>query len=65
MLQKPPVEPPPQSVGCKYCVVGHVPTWRHDTQEYVHVIQVKSADGLSTQVTSASCVAFKKETASG
>jgi len=42
-------------VGCPYCVRGHAPTWRHETQEWQHVVQVKSADGKSTSVTVVEC----------
>jgi hypothetical protein len=61
MLQPPPPEAPSQSVGCKYCVVGHVPTWQPSPApgEYVHVIQKKSENGLTTQVSVAPCTAFR------
>ena len=63
---KPVPEAPETSVGCKYCVVGHVPTWNPTPLpgEYVHVIQEKTATRTTT-VTVVSCVAFNKATTRG
>jgi hypothetical protein len=47
----------PKHVGCPYCVRGHAPTWSWETSEWKHMIQVRSADGNSTEVTVVACTA--------
>ena len=55
--------PEPKHVGCPWCVKGHAPTFRWSGQQYEaeHVIQEKSADGLSTKVTVVLCTANQQQ----
>ena len=52
----------PKSVGCPYCTAAHVPTWRHDTQEWVHVIRAKigeRAEGVTVVLCTAANASAK------
>lgn len=46
----------PNSVGCPYCVAGHSPSWRYETQEWVHVVR-KSLGPASEHITVTMCTA--------
>jgi len=54
-----PIEPSPDSIGCKWCVRGHAPTWQHSPLpgQWVHVIQEKSKDLKTTSVAVTICTA--------
>ena len=52
-----PIEP--KHVGCPHCCAGSIPAWRHETQEYVHVLRRRLGD-RAEQVMVTICQAFDK-----
>lgn len=52
----------PTHVGCSWCVRGYAPVWRHDTLEFVHIVQERFGNkGQHARVTHVVCQAFKKD----
>ncbi len=49
----------PSHEGCPHCCRGHAPTWQYAPApgEWVHVIQVRSADEKTTNVAVVVCTA--------